>query len=107
MDNFESPEIFEPPGIVEENGVWYLPSAFKHGYGPADAEAVFDWPYRGPETTSSKRTAEERALWMEGFAVERLDRIKVGYEYGQGGQKIVFHIDKARPQRKRRRSPRR
>lgn len=96
-----------PPRIVEKNGVWYLRSAFNHGYGPADAEAVFDRPFQGPETTSSKRTAGEQALWMEGFTVERLDRIKVGYEYGQGGQKVVFHIDKVRQQRKRGRSSRR
>ena len=95
-----------PPGIVEENGVWYLPSAFKHGYGPADAEAAFDRTTRDPFQRYNKRTAKETALWIEGFAVE-LDHIEVGYEYGQGGQKVVFHIDKARQQRKRRRSSRR
>lgn len=96
-----------PPGIVEENGVWYLPSAFKHGYGPADAEAVFDRPYRDPETTSRRRPSKKQALWMEGFASGRLDYIEVGYEYRQGVQKVVFHIDKARQQRNRRRSSRR
>ena len=96
-----------PPGIVEENGVWYLPSAFKHGYGPADAEAVFDRPYVGPFQKSGKRTAGKRALWMEGFAIKGLDHIEVGYEYRPGGQKVVFHIDKARQQRKSRRSSRR
>ena len=95
-----------PPGIVEENGVWYLPSAFKHGYGPADAESVFDRTRRGPFQESSNRTASETALWIEGFTV-KLDYIKVGYEYRQGNQKVVFHIDKARQQRKRRRSSRR
>lgn len=92
-----------PPGIVEENGVWYLRAAFKHGYGPADAEAIFDRTYRGPFIGYSKRTSGEITLWMEGFSSGRLDYIEVGYEYQQGNQKVVFHIDKVRQQRKGRR----
>lgn len=53
----------EPPGIVEENGVRYLPSAFKHGYGPTDAEPVLSRPYRGPEPRPSKHTRGEMAWW--------------------------------------------
>lgn len=92
-----------PPGIVEENGVWYLLSAFKHGYGPADAEAVFNRPCQGPFQRSNKRTSGEITLWIEGFASGRLDYIEVGYEDRQGGQKVVFHIDKVRQHRKERR----
>jgi len=95
-----------PPGIVEENGVWYLPSAFKHGYSPTDAEAVSDRTHRGPFQKSGKRTPSDKAWWIEGFASGRLDYIEVGYEYRQGVQKVVFHIDKARQQRKRRGSSR-
>ena len=86
---------YAPPGIIEENGIWYLPSALKHGYGPPDAEAVFDRPYHGPEPEPSKRTPGEIAWWVEGFSIN-LDRLKVGYEYRLGEQKVVFHIDKAR-----------
>ena len=84
-----------PPGGIEENGVWYLPSALKHGYGPPDAEAVFNRPYRGPTPKPSKRTPDDLAWWVEGFAIN-LDRLKVGYEHRQDEQKVVFHIDKVR-----------
>lgn len=89
---------YAPPGILEENGIWYLPSALKHGYGPPDAETVFDRPYRGPEPEPSKRTPGELAWWVEGFSV-KIDHIQVGYEYRRGGKRVVFHIDKMRYQK--------
>lgn len=97
---------YAPPGIIVENGIWYLPSALKHGYGPPDAEAVFDRPYRGPEPEPSKRTPGELAWRVEGFSIN-LDRLEVGYEYRPGEQKVVFHIDKARRNPRDRRLTRR
>ena len=82
-----------PPGGIEENGVWYLPSALKHGYGPPDAEAVFNRPYRGPTPKPSKRTPDKLAWWVEGFSPEAL-RLEIGYEYRHGVQKVVFHMDR-------------
>ena len=91
---------YAPPGILEENGIWYLPSALKHGYGPPDAETVFDRPYRGPEPEPSKRTPGELAWWVEGYSIERFERLEVGYEYRTEGQRVVFHIDRARRRRR-------
>lgn len=98
---------YAPPGIIVENGIWYLPSSLKHGYGPPDAEAVFDRPYRGPEPEPSKRTPGELAWWVEGYSIERFERLEVGYEHRIEGQRVVFHINKARRNPRGRRLTRR